>query len=322
MSPGSLPVARRLAVTGASGFVGRHLVRHAVGLGFEVVGVVRSEAAARTVLQDGGRPAIVPGLTANSLTPALRASGAVVHLAQIGGERDGANYETVNVEGTRTLVVAARAAGVPRLVHFSGLGVARYGIARRSTNRYFLSKLAAELEVFRSGLETVVFRPSYIVGPGHALLVGTLQELAAGEIELPGDGSYRMQPIGVRDVAAATLKAAEGWAAPCPDVRAPRVFELVGPELVSYRQLLERLASVARSAGRKPQVGFRSVAMEEVDRQAAAGGYRGMLPDEVDCLFCDELGDPRPLEALLGRFLTPLDEVLAGVVRGWGGPAG
>jgi len=57
------------------------------------------------------------------------------------------------------------------------------------------------------------------------------------------------------------------------------------------------------------------VSVAEADRQAAAGGYRGMMPDELDCLLCDEVADARPLEALLGRFLTPLDEALLPAVR-------
>ena len=53
---------------------------------------------------------------------------------------------------------------------FSGLGVAHYGIAPRTTNRYFRSKVLAEAAVLESGLEAMVFRPSYIVGPRYGLV--------------------------------------------------------------------------------------------------------------------------------------------------------
>jgi nucleoside-diphosphate-sugar epimerase len=56
-------VASRLAVTGANGFVGRSLVRYASALGHEVVGVVRSDSAAKQILADGGRPSLVPSLS-------------------------------------------------------------------------------------------------------------------------------------------------------------------------------------------------------------------------------------------------------------------
>jgi hypothetical protein len=57
------------------------------------------------------------------------------------------------------------------------------------------------------------------------------------------------------------------------------------------------------------------VPLEEAERRARAGGYMGMLPDELDCLLCDEVSDAAPLEELLGRKLTPLDEALASAVR-------
>ena len=306
-----------MAVTGANGFVGRSLVRQASALGHEVVGVVRSEAGAKTVVGDGGRPVVVPDLVAEALEPALRGCHGLVHLAQIGAERSGATYEAVNVRGTEAVAAAARATGVPRVVMFSGLGVAHYGQKTRCTNRYFLSKLEAEMALFRSGLEVVVFRPSYVVGPGDPFVLGVLRELAGGVVEQPGDGSFRMQPVAVRDATALVWAAFERPAFPLlhGGGRAPFVYDLVGPEAVSYRRFLERVAGVARALGRPGELQVREVPLAEVDAQARAGGWHGMAPDELDCALCDEVGDAAPLQALLGRLLTPLDEALAAVVR-------
>jgi hypothetical protein len=58
------------------------------------------------------------------------------------------------------------------------------------------------------------------------------------------------------------------------------------------------------------------VSVAEADRQAAAGGYRGMLPDELDCLLCDEVADAEPLADLVGRPLRPLEEAMAAAVDG------
>jgi nucleoside-diphosphate-sugar epimerase len=166
------------------------------------------------------------------------------------------------------------------------------------------------VRLFRSGLEAVVFRPSYVVGPGDAFVPAVLRAMASGEVEQPGDGSYRMQPIDVADAAALVLAAATG-----PGGGFPTVFDLVGPEPLSYGQLLDRLAQVARAEGRSLAYDVREIPLAEADRQARAGGYQGMLPDELDCLLCDEVGDPTPLVALLGRPLTPLAEALAAAVR-------
>jgi NADH dehydrogenase len=298
----------RLAVTGANGFVGRHLTRLAGSQGFEVDGVVRSKDAARAAILAGAHPVIVPGLEEASLTRAFKGASAVVHLAQIGAERGGATYEGVNVLGTRAVIAAASAAGVKKVVVLSGLGVARYGMARRCTNRYFLSKLTAEVELYRSGLELAVFRPSYVVGPGGELIPGLVQEMAGGEVEQIGDGLYRLQPIAVKDAAAAILAALSLE-------RSPAAFDLVGPEPMSYREFVERVALAARDQGLAAGYRIREIPVEEAERQAAAGGYRGMLNDELDCLLCDEVADHRPLEALLGRFLTPVHDAIAAVLR-------
>jgi nucleoside-diphosphate-sugar epimerase len=309
-------VSDRIAVTGASGFVGQRLVREAAARGLEVVGVVRSELGARFVTAAGGRAVIVPELEPAPLARAASGAAAIVHLAQIGSERGGATYESVNLAGTCRVVLAAAAAEVPRLVYLSGLGVAHYGMVPRCTSRYFQSKLASEVEVYRSGREAVVFRPSYITGPGDGLVRGLLRDMAAGEVERPGDGSYRMQPVALHDAVAAILAAALGPAA-APDVPRPRhrVVDLVGPETIAYRDLIERVGRIARAQGKAGDYRVREVPIEEADRRAAQGGFHGHQPDDLDCLLCDEVSDPRPLQALLGRPLTPLDDALAAAVR-------
>jgi nucleoside-diphosphate-sugar epimerase len=305
----------RLVVTGAGGFVGRHVVSAARAEGWDVIGLVRSETAAQTVRYAGGAPRMVRGLDAEALTPALAGAAAIVHLAMIGSERPGQTFEGVNVEGTRAVAAAAHAAGGPRVVLLSGLGVARYAMAPRTTNPYFLSKARAEAALFASGLEAIVFRPSYVIGPRDGLVTLLLQQMAAGEVEQVGDGSYRMQPIAVRDAAEAVLAAASGPSPAFSPGRPPhRVFDLVGPRPVSVRDFVGELAQAARGLRRPAEFRIREVPVAEADRRARAG--QGMPADELDCLLCDEVGDPRPLESLLGRFLTPLDEALTAAVRG------
>jgi nucleoside-diphosphate-sugar epimerase len=301
---------KRLAVAGASGFVGGHVVRRAAREGWAVAGIVRSPAAADRVTESGGRPFVVPSHDTDALARALEGCSCVVHLAQIGAERGTSTYEAVNVGFTERIAEAARRSGVSRVVYFSGLGVARYGISRRSTNRYFLSKLAAEMALFRSGLPSTVFRPSFVLGPGDAFVPMVLEAFAADGLEQPGDGAYRMQPIAVADAAALVLAAAVR-----PPGAFPEVFDLVGPEPVSYARLLERLAAAARACGRTVALHVREIPVAEADRRARAGGFLGMLPDELDCLLCDEVSDPAPLEALLGRPLVALDAALEASVR-------
>jgi NADH dehydrogenase len=302
----------KLAVTGANGFVGREILRLAARERVEAVGVVRSDEGAAAVARLTARAAVVPRLDAEPLAQAFAGAGVVVHLAMIGRERGGETYEAVNVQGTRAVVQAARRAGVPRVILFSGLGVAHYALTRRCTNPYFLSKLSAEMELYRSDRAAVVFRPSYIVGPGDGLVTSLLADMARGEVVMVGEGRYRMQPVAVADAAAAVLAAAAS--APAGPAR-PRVFDLVGPEPVAFRAFVESVAVAARAAGLPADFRVRQVSVEEADRAAAAGGFRGLGPDDVDILLCDEVSDPAPLVGLLGRPLTALDEAVATALR-------
>ena len=294
----------RLAITGGNGFIGRHVVAAAVEGGHSVVAVVRSQEAARLVGGLGAEAALVPGLEQPSLQAAFDGAAGVIHLAQIGRERDGTTYDQVNVAGTEAVAAAARRVGARRLVFLSGLGVGRYGVKPRCTNRYFLSKLAAEVCLFSSGLEVTVLRPSYVLGPGGELVPTLVRELDGGEVEQIDDGAHRMQPIAVGDAAHVILASLERVGP------GPRVLDLVGPEPLRYADLVERVAACVARRRPLPPYRLRSIRPEEADRLARTGGYRGMQPDELDCLLCDEVGDPRALVALLGRDLVPLDEAL------------
>jgi uncharacterized protein YbjT (DUF2867 family) len=129
-------------------------------------------------------------------------------------------------------------------------------------------------------------------------------------VEIVGRGEYRLQPIGVRDACRAVVK---GSLAALPR---HTVIDLVGPEPLSYRAFVERLAEIGGPQGRGRTFGLRELSTAEAERRAAAGGYRGLLPDELDVLLCDEIADPTPLETLLGDRLEPLDEALRFAVRG------
>lgn len=298
--------ADAIAVTGASGFVGRYVVAAAASEGIEVIGLHRQPGGAEVIRDAGGRPVQVHSLHPDTLARAFEGCAAVVHLAQIGSEKAGATYEAVNVGGTRHLIDAAQRAGIGSCAYLSGLGVAHYGMTRRCTNRYFLSKLQCEVELFKSDLRVVVFRPSYILGAGNELIEAVVGQMAAGNVEVVGDGSYRLQPLCVLDAAQAVVQALQH------EERRHAVYDFVGPEAVTYHQFLDRLTRAAGRGGRAPSFTRSAVAVETAEAQAANGGYQGMGPDSLDCLLGDETADPEPLARLLGRPLRSIDETLEG----------
>ncbi|MBN2370026.1 MAG: NAD-dependent epimerase/dehydratase family protein [Vicinamibacteria bacterium] len=300
----------RIAITGANGYLGRHLTAFLRLKGHEVVGVVRSSRAVAAVVASGGRPAIVDGLEPRGLARAFQGCDTVAHLAGVSAERGEETYATTNVNGTRGVIQAARTAEARRIVFISGLGVAHYGILRRATNDYFKAKLTVEEMLRDSDREAIVFRPSYIVGPGDELIPALLREMEIGEVEVVGDGEHRFQPVAVADAVEAILKAAERRS----PLAAP--IDLVGPEQLTYRRFIDRVARAAQNANRPSAFSARKVPVEEAEKRARSRGYRGLLADELDVLLCDEVSDPKPLADLLGRRLTPLDESLAVAVAG------
>ena len=80
--------------------------------------------------------------------------------------------------------------------------------------------------------------------------------------------------------------------------------------------MLEQVSAHAARMGRVVRTRVVEVPIDVADREARAGGFQGFGPDDLDCLLCDELADPHPLQALLGRPLTPLAAALEAAVRG------
>ena len=292
----------KVAIIGANGFVGRHLLELLVRRGLSALGIVRSDEGVRVVQDRGGTPFRVRDLEKSStelLVPALDGCEGLVYTASVSASA--AALDRTDPVGLVNVLDACRAAGVPKVVFLSGLGIAHYGANPHCTNPYFLAKMAGEVALFRSDRGAVAFRPSYIFGAGDEFLSPLIRRIAREPfIEIPGTGEYRLQPISVADTARAILGALEGEAG-----ASPMVIDLVGPEILSYRALIEKTASIM---GRRVEVRERPV--EEAQAQARATGYFGLRPHDLACLLCDEVSDPDPIAALVGAPLETLDQML------------
>ncbi len=297
---------RKIAIVGGNGFVGRHVIDLAVRRGIEAVGIVRSNAGAALVESLGGAPLCLSNLESSetaTLVPRLLNCDGLVYTASVAagaGEQD-----RTDPRGLTNVLAACREAAVPKVVFFSGLGVFHYGMNPHCTNSYFLAKMAGEVALFRSGFGVTVFRPSYIFGPGEEFLSPLVRRIArGGALEIPGDGEYRLQPISVRDAARAALGALDS------QLMSPRVVDLVGPEALSYRALVGRIAS---RVGRAVAIQERSV--DEVLALARTSGYFGLRPHDLACLFCDEISDPGAAQSLVGETLEPLETMIAEAIE-------
>src|SRR5438105_15535887 len=108
-----------ILVTGATGFVGRHLVARLQARGDQVRPLVRNAATAQRARATNIEPAIGDVTEPASLERAMEGVDAVIHLVAIIVEKGSATFERINVQGTRNVVAAARAAGVTRFLHMT-----------------------------------------------------------------------------------------------------------------------------------------------------------------------------------------------------------
>jgi NADH dehydrogenase len=174
--------------------------------------------------------------TGVGLDGALEGADAVVHLVAIPRETGGRRFEETNVRGTGRVVIAAEHAGARRIVHLSVLGVAddpRLG--------YLHSKWRGEQLVRESSLEWVVLRPSLLFGRGDGffnIVKTTLKWWSPGIVAVPGKGDARFQPLAADDLAIAVEKSLTE-----PE-RAGQVYEIGGPEHLTYREIVDEVMSV------------------------------------------------------------------------------
>ena len=208
----------------------------------------------RALVREPGRAASLEGLgvelvvgdlsDAASLRAAVAGCEVVVHLVAILTGKP-ADFERVMTQGTRDLVDAAKAAGVRRFVLMSALGTSE---ATKDLVPYYGAKWAMEQTVRGSGLEHVIFRPSFVFGRDGGALAQFLKIARLAPITpIVGPGTQRLQPIWVDDVAAYFAAGVER-----PEA-ANRTFELGGPDAVTWNEFWAR-AKRALGKGWRPSI--------------------------------------------------------------------
>jgi uncharacterized protein YbjT (DUF2867 family) len=292
--------ARTVLVTGATGFVGGHVVRALRAEGRPVRCLVRDPARA-TELRDLGCELSAGDMTdAASLARAVAGADAVVHLvAIIAGRRP--DFVRIMEQGTRDLVAAAASAGIGRFVLMSALGTSD---ETRDLVPYFHAKWEMEQTVEASAIPYVIFRPSFVFGHDGGVLPGFIRLARYAPLTpLPGNGRQRIQPIWADDVAAYFAKALD------LDAAMNRRFELGGPDQLTWDELFERLRRTVHRRGRTVHV-----PLGLMRAQAALLEQLPRPPLTRDMLRMLEVGDNVATNTAavetFGLPLVPLDEQL------------
>jgi uncharacterized protein YbjT (DUF2867 family) len=287
-------------VTGATGFVGPHVVHELRARDVPVRALVRKSQLPSRLAAWGVAPA--PGDVTDhaSLRAACEGVDTVVHLVAIIRGKP-ADFERVMAEGTRNVVAAAQQAGARRIVLASALG-----LDERSKDAvpYFGAKWEMERAVRESELEHVIFRPSFVFG-GDGGVLPTFVRLArlAPVTPIIGPGRQRLQPIWVEDLAEYYALAAAEQAG------TNGTFELGGPEAVSWNEFWRRLKRIL--GVRRPSL---HVPFGLMRAQAAVTEHLPGAPVTRDQLTMLELGDNVVTDPSAAETfelpLVPLDEQL------------
>jgi uncharacterized protein YbjT (DUF2867 family) len=288
-----------ILVTGASGFVGSHVLPELLGGGHHVVALVRSPEAGEAVLRRLPA-ALAQGIelrTGDVLEPAtlpaaLAGVDGVVHLVALARDwNGGADLLRVNLGGTENVLGAMQQAGVRRLVHLGALGV-----ADREELNYAKSKARAEAAVRDSGLDWTILKPSLLFGPGDGFfnIVAGLVQVPLPLVPVPGDGMSRFQPIHVGDVARCARLALER-----PETIG-QAFELGGVRTWTYREITEEVARVLRKRRRVVPMPLPLIRLAAGTMEALHLRFFPVATDQLRQLALDNVGPLDGVERAFG----------------------
>jgi uncharacterized protein YbjT (DUF2867 family) len=224
-----------VTVFGGAGFVGRRVVRHLRASGARVRVVSRHSRRAE---DDSVEQIATDAHDERSVGAAVAGTDAVINAISLYVEHGSDTFHSVHVEAAVNIARAARQAGIRRLVHISGIGA-----DTASPWPYVRCRGEGEAAVQTAFPGAVIVRPAVMFAPDDAFLATILRLLRSlPAYPIFGDGRTRLQPAYADDVAAAIAQIA-GSQKPCP------VYELAGPRVYSYEELLR---TIARTAGLRP----------------------------------------------------------------------
>jgi len=232
----------KVFLTGASGFVGWHMITRLLAEGHAVRGLVRSlprekDHLAKAFHEKGDFQYVAGDVVSGAgLDAAIAGCNAVIHLVGIIAEKGTNTFERVHHLGTRNVVEAAQRAGIRRFIHMSAIGVRPDGVAEYQT-----SKWKGEEEVRHSGIPYCILRPSLIFGPGDGFVTQMMDMMRKAPFfrPVPGSGSPRFRPIFVDDVTFCFARALVTEAA------TGQTIELGGADELSLNEVLKEIARCA-----------------------------------------------------------------------------
>ncbi|HEV2579534.1 MAG TPA: NAD(P)H-binding protein, partial [Ktedonobacteraceae bacterium] len=251
-----------ILITGATGYIGRHLVARLVEQGERPRCLVRDIGRAGPVLS-AAQVDLMQGDTTQpgTLRRAMQGIDTVIHTAFITADRKqsaGNHYNETNVDGTANVVKAARATGVKRIIVLSGLGT-----KPDKPGSYMQGRYQAEQMVKESGMDWTIIQPSVLFGKDAPFIKGLADLIRTSPvIPLIGGGKIMFQPIYVEDVVSVIIDVLNQ-----PERSANKTFTIGGPAYYSFTEVVTMLANAMHkkrlmAPAPRPLVGIGAAVME------------------------------------------------------------
>lgn len=243
-----------VAVTGGTGFVGSHLVSALLARGERVRCLVRAEAGARRVAEQGAEPVRGDLADGEALGRLVAGAAVVYHVAGVVAARDEAAFLRTNRDGVPAVAAAMRRAGAGRFLLVSSLAATGPTVPGRPLDEsaaphpvtaYGRSKLEGEEAARASGLLWTIVRPCTVYGPRDRELLRLFRLARRGVVPLLGDGRQELSLVLAADLAEALVAAADA-----PST-AGRVYHAAHEETLTQRELAQ---AIGRAVGRRTRL--------------------------------------------------------------------
>lgn len=253
-----------ILITGATGYIGQHLVTRLIAQGVQPRCLVRDMQKASSMFP-ADKVELVQGATTVPATLAAAVEGidTIVHAAFITADKKEApenRYADTNVHGTANIIAAAKRAGVKRIIEISGLGT-----KPDKPGSYMQGRYLAEQTLITSGLDWTIIRPSVLFGKDAPFVKGLVDLLRTSPVApLIGGGKTLFQPILVDDVVSVIIKVLDE-----PERTSKKIYTIGGPERYTFSQIFDELLQATHQHKPKvyaptPFVGMSAAVMEAV----------------------------------------------------------
>lgn len=280
----------KIVIAGANGYLGTNLRKSLHRKKFNFVSISRKDFEAY-VEED---KILVNNIDA-SISNRIKNYDVLINLIGSGRQTIYEDYYSTNTNLTKTIVEICKNANIRKIIHISGLGV-----SKSNTLSYFISKHRAEDEIIKSGLDYIIFRPSYIIGNQDPLSNKIMKSaLKYNQIFVPGSGNYVIQPIFINDVIEIMINAISN------SLFTNNIFDLVGPEVISFKKFIE-IFKQAKKLEQQTQF----IDMEQSYFQAIRGYSNVYCVDDLNILVGSFTGNPNRITKITGIKLKNIQSSL------------